>query len=58
MDPITGIPLGRRRVRLTTYNNCFTGTDACIWLTNNLDGVVTAHAAQACARLFGDTESD
>ena len=46
MDPVKGIPVGRRRVRLTTYNDCFTGTDACGWFMVNMEGITTVEAAQ------------
>ena len=52
MDPMTGIPLSTRRVRLNTVRNCFSGTDACGWIMANLEGVLTVPAAQVphCTR--------
>lgn len=46
MDPIRGIPVGRRRIRLTTYDNSFSGTDAGGWFMANMEGVLTSDAAQ------------
>ena len=36
-DPHTGIPLGNRRVRLTTYRNCFTGAAGVAWFMDNME---------------------
>ena len=36
-DPTSGIPLGTRRVRLTTYRNCFSGADGAKWFMDNME---------------------
>jgi hypothetical protein len=46
MDPVKGIPLGKRRLRLTTYNQCFSGTDAAGWFMANMEGVTTVEYAK------------
>jgi hypothetical protein len=46
MDRQSGIPLGRKRLRLTTYDNCFSGADASAWFMANLEGVLDLSAAQ------------
>jgi hypothetical protein len=37
MDPSNGIPLGSRRIRLTTYRNCFSGSDGAAWFLDNME---------------------
>lgn len=54
MDPMKGIPVGRRRVRLTTYNNCFSGTDACGWFMVNMEGITTIDSAQLVGQSLMD----
>eukprot|EP00047_Mylnosiga_fluctuans_P023431 m.137765 g.137765 ORF g.137765 m.137765 type:complete len:1223 (-) comp9581_c0_seq3:2173-5841(-) len=44
--PETGIPLGSRRVRLTTYRNCFAGTDGARWFMDNMEGVTSLEHAE------------
>ncbi len=46
MDPVKGIPTGKRRLRLTTYDNCFSGTDAAGWFMANMEGVTTIEQAK------------
>jgi hypothetical protein len=48
MDPSTGIPTGKRRLRLTTYYNCFSGTDAAGWFMANMEGITTIEQAKVC----------
>jgi hypothetical protein len=46
MDPTTGIALSTRRVRMHTYNNVFSGSDAAGWFMANMEGVYDLTAAQ------------
>lgn len=53
-DPSAGIPLSNRRVRLTTYKNCFSGTDAAGWFMANMEGVETPDAALGVGNMLID----
>lgn len=52
--PRTGIPLGTRRQRLTTYKMCFTGTDAAGWFMANMEGVRSPEEATAVGQQLLD----
>lgn len=53
-DPRTGIPLGTRRQRLTTYKMCFSGTDAAGWFMANMQGVRSPDEATAVGQQLLD----
>ena len=52
--PRTGIPLGTRRSRLTTYKLCFSGADAAGWFMANLEGTHTQEQATAVGQQLLD----
>jgi ankyrin repeat protein len=53
-DPRSGIPLGNRRLRLTTYKMCFSGADAAGWFMANMKGIHSATQAQAVGQQLLD----
>ena len=52
--PSTGIPLGTRRVRLTTYKLCFSGADAVGWFMAHLEGISSPSEAVAVGQQLMD----
>eukprot|EP00050_Salpingoeca_kvevrii_P005168 m.272751 g.272751 ORF g.272751 m.272751 type:complete len:1251 (+) comp11088_c0_seq1:32-3784(+) len=46
MDPGSGIPLSTKRVRLTSYRNCFSGSDGATWFMSNMEGITTLEQAK------------
>lgn len=53
-DPRSGIPLGTRRSRLTSYKMCFSGADAAGWFMANMEGITTASRAQVVGQQLLD----
>lgn len=53
-DPRTGIPLSTKRVRLTTYRQCFTGAEAAGWFMANMEGIVSTEAARSVGQQLLD----
>eukprot|EP00730_Choanoeca_flexa_P003815 TRINITY_DN11513_c0_g1_i1.p1 TRINITY_DN11513_c0_g1~~TRINITY_DN11513_c0_g1_i1.p1 ORF type:complete len:1296 (+),score=285.48 TRINITY_DN11513_c0_g1_i1:64-3951(+) len=46
MDPVSGIAVSTKRIRLQTYHNVFSGTDAAGWFMANMEGIADLAAAQ------------
>ena len=45
-DPRTGLPLSTKRVRLSTYRNCFAGSEGAAWFMANMENVRTLEEAR------------
>eukprot|EP00051_Salpingoeca_urceolata_P014469 m.184198 g.184198 ORF g.184198 m.184198 type:complete len:1198 (-) comp18095_c0_seq2:232-3825(-) len=43
--PKTGIPLGTKRLRLSSYRNCFSGAEGVVWFMANMEGITNVQAA-------------
>ena len=44
-DPRNGIPLSNKRIRLTTYRQCFSGAEGAGWFMANMEGITSTEAA-------------